>query len=282
MLTLKQKAAIIEQIKKGKSVTVCPKEFSVSKEKAKQLFLKYKSQEGSSFNASSGWFQKWKRRFGIRLITISGEKLAADPGPIEPLKKKLEDKIAALQLTTQQIYNVDETALFWKLLPKKTYVSFNEKSAFGGKIPKQRVTLLLGSNATGTHKLVPMIIGKSKNPRCLKNFEMPIEYKSSMNAWMTKYIFKEWFFKSFVVQVKKHCEEQNLPLKALLIIDNAPCHPSAEELRYLNGDICTMFLPPNVTALVQPLDQNGIRITKLHYKSNLLSLVIALPTKMKI
>ncbi|XP_055844938.1 tigger transposable element-derived protein 2-like [Episyrphus balteatus] len=36
-----------------------------------------------------------------------------------------------------------------------------------------------------------------------------------------------------------------------------------------------MFLPPNVTALVQPMDQNGIRITKLHYKSNLLSLVIA-------
>ena len=31
MLTLKQKAAIIEQIKKGKRVTVCPKEFSVSK-----------------------------------------------------------------------------------------------------------------------------------------------------------------------------------------------------------------------------------------------------------
>lgn len=36
-----------------------------------------------------------------------------------------------------------------------------------------------------------------------------------------------------------------------------------------------MFLPPNVTALIQPMDQNIIRLTKLYYRTSLLSSVIA-------
>lgn len=36
-----------------------------------------------------------------------------------------------------------------------------------------------------------------------------------------------------------------------------------------------MYLPPNVTALIQPMDQNIIRLTKLHYRSSLLSTIVA-------
>ncbi|XP_037816158.1 jerky protein homolog-like [Lucilia sericata] len=36
-----------------------------------------------------------------------------------------------------------------------------------------------------------------------------------------------------------------------------------------------MFMPPNVTALIQPMDQNAIRITKLHYRNSLLATIIA-------
>lgn len=34
-------------------------------------------------------------------------------------------------------------------------------------------------------------------------------------------------------------------------------------------------MPPNVTSLIQPMDQNVIRLTKLHYKNSLAAMVIA-------
>lgn len=36
-------------------------------------------------------------------------------------------------------------------------------------------------------------------------------------------------------------------------MDNCPAHPGEEEL--VSGDIKTIFLPPNVTPLLQPMDQ---------------------------
>jgi hypothetical protein len=61
-----------------------------------------------------------------------------------------------------------------------------------------------------------------------------------------------------------------LPQKALLLVDNASSHGSEEELVSNDGNVMTMFLPPNCTALIQPMDQNIIRLTKLFYRKSLL------------
>lgn len=66
-----------------------------------------------------------------------------------------------------------------------------------------------------------------------------------------------------------------MPVKALLLLDNAPSHPDEKELRSDDGSIVAMYMPPNVTALIQPMDQNPIRITKLYYRNSLLSTVFA-------
>ena len=71
-------------------------------------------------------------------------------------------------LTTEQIYNADETGLQWKCLPDRTLVSCCEKSAAGFKKSKERSTVLGCTNATGTHKLKPVMIGKFAKPRCFK------------------------------------------------------------------------------------------------------------------
>lgn len=70
-------------------------------------------------------------------------------------------------------------------------------------------------------------------------------------------------------------KSQNLPVKALLLLDNAPSHPLETELRTRDGSITTMFMPPNVTPLIQPMDQNAIRITKLYYRKYLLSTILS-------
>ena len=172
----------------------------ILKEKAKYFHEKYYARH-STFSASSGWLQKFKKRFGIRFIKITGEKLSSQPQLVSPFLRKLEEKIKDLKLDYNQIYNADETGLYWKLLPGKTYVSREEKTAPGRKTAKERITFLACTNATGLHKLTPLVIGKAKNPRSFKKSYIPVHYKNSKSAWMTVRIFKEWFNEIFVPEV---------------------------------------------------------------------------------
>lgn len=57
--------------------------------------------------------------------------------------------------------------LFYKCLPNNT-LAFKNESCHGGKNSKERITVLLAANATGTEKLKPLVIGKSQKPRCFK------------------------------------------------------------------------------------------------------------------
>lgn len=144
-------------------------------------------------------------------------------------------------LPAEQIYNTDKTGLLWKCLSDRTLVSCCEKSAPGFKKSKDRFTFVSCTNATGTHKLKPVMIGKFAKPHCLKNVEI---YKSQRNAWMNSEIFAEWFKKDFFPSVKCHQCAQNIRSpEALLLMDNCSAHP--EELKTRNGSVTCMFLPPS-------------------------------------
>ncbi|XP_003372738.1 hypothetical protein Tsp_11725 [Trichinella spiralis] len=54
----------------------------------------------------------------------------------------------------------------------------------------------------------------------------------------------------------------------LLIIDNAPCHSCCELLDRKNGLFKVLFLPPNASSLVQPIDH------KLLFKEKLLRRIV--------
>ncbi|KAG8174708.1 hypothetical protein JTE90_025051 [Oedothorax gibbosus] len=76
-----------------------------------------------------------------------------------------------------------------------------------------------------------MLIGKSAKPRAFKNINiklLPVHYRSSKSAWMNQQLFKDWFHSEFVPAVKKHPKSQKLPMKAVLVLDNATSHPSEE------------------------------------------------------
>jgi hypothetical protein len=165
----------------------------ILKEKAKYFHQKLQENQ-HTFAASSGWMQKFKKRFGIRFLSISGEKLSSQPELVSPFLQKLSSKIKVLGLDDNQLYNADETGLYWKLLSGKTFVSNAEKTAPGRKTAKERVTFLACTNATGLHKLTPLVIGKAKKPRSFNNFQLPVHYRNSKSA----FIFKEWFHEMFV------------------------------------------------------------------------------------
>ena len=62
---------------------------------------------------------------------------------------------------------------------------------------------------------------------------------------------------------------KNLPVKALLFMDNVPSHPSIQLLQSQDGNIKCLFLPPN-TSLIQPMDQGVLESTKRRYRKELL------------
>lgn len=227
------------------------------------------------FVASHGWLERFKSRHGIRLMTVTGEKLSNDTSCIEPFKLRFLQKVKDLDLCPSQVYNADESGLFWRVIPSKTFVSYDEKSVPGRKVSKERVTILPCANAAGTHTLKMVVVGKSKKPRAFKNIDLPVHYYGQKSAWMTKELFKKWFDECFVPEVRKWLKDHNLPRKALLLLDNAPGHPSEGELTTKDKCITAMFLPPNCTALIQPMDQHIIQFVKQDYKKNLLLTAIS-------
>ena len=84
---------------------------------------------------------------------------------------------------------------------------------------------------------------------------LPVHYYKQANAWMDANVFQSWFHNKFVLYVKKHCKDNNVEYKVLLLMDNAPAHPSEEALKSRDGKVVTMFLPPNTTSAIQPMDQ---------------------------
>ena len=87
-------------------------------------------------------------------------------------------------------------------------------------------------------------------------------------------IFGEWFHKKFVPCVKHFCEANNIEYKILLLLHNAPSHPSTETLTSADGKVTTCFLLPNCTSVLQPMDQGILEAFKRCYKKQLLRHVI--------
>lgn len=252
----------------------------ILKQKAQYFYTEITKK--NDFRASHGWFENFKKRHGIRFMKMCGEKVSADRSEIDAFIEMLDNKITELGLVPEQLYNADETGLNWRQLPAETFVSGEEKKVSGRKLQKERLTLMVCANASGTHALKLLVVGKSKYPRAFKNVKvesLPVTYKSQSRAWVTKEIFHDWYTNSFVPQVKAELKKNKLPMKALLLLDNAPGHPDADELKIKTADgyIEAMYLPKNTTALIQPMDQNVIKTLKAHYKKRILMDVVSQP-----
>ncbi|XP_057667237.1 tigger transposable element-derived protein 1-like [Diorhabda carinulata] len=99
---------------------------------------------------------------------------------------------------------------------------------------------------------------------------MPIIYTSQKSAWMDSTIFVEWFTETFISSVKAHQSKNGKRKKTLLPLDNDPTHSSCDILNEKDEFIKVMFLPPNVTSLLQPMDQGVIETFKRYYRKELL------------
>ena len=160
------------------------------------------------------------------------------------------------------IYNGDETALFYKSLPHRTYCFDSDKPAGSAK-HKDRLTLLIITNMDGSDHRKLSVIGKSKTPRCLQKKykmqvkDMSVDWYASKNAWMTGEIHHQ-------IMTKLNNEMRLSNRHILYVCDNASSHQVREY-----SHIKFLMLPPNATSIMQPLDQGIILSAKRRYKKKL-------------
>lgn len=240
-------------------------------EKAIFFNEKLNGENTNAFQASSGWLRNFKLRHGIREIGLHGEKLSASTEAATKFVKEFIEFVESEKYEEEFIYNADETGLFWRSLPRKSLASGFEKSASATKLNKERITILNCANATGNHRIPLFVIGQSKKPRSFKNWKnLPVIYTSQRKAWMTSEVFIDWYDHTFIPKVKTHQEDMKKEGRVLLLLDNAPSHPCADTLERENGKFRVKFLPPNVTSLIQPMDQSVIETFKRIYRKQML------------
>ena len=136
------------------------------------------------FKGSQGWLEKWKKRFAMKQLKICGESGNVQGVIVDSWKEQLPELVQGY--SEQDIWNMDETGLFWRALPDRGFAK-KSQSCKGGKKCKQRVTIALFVTASG-HKEKPVFIWNSENPRCLCGFDKsssPVTYYSQKNAWMS-------------------------------------------------------------------------------------------------
>ena len=220
-----------------------------------------------NFSAGESWIRRFKLRNNIAWKKAHGEKQSADiQAANDWILEKLPDLIK--NYSEDNVYNADETGLYWRGLPDRGYfaTSNNNNQPSGAKVPKERITALVCANMSGTEKLPILAIGKFNKPRCFPRDQsrLPVIYRHSKNSWMTGYIFTQWL----------QNWDRSLRAKGrkiLLILDNCTAHPPNVELT----NIEMVFLPPNTTSLIQPMDQGIIKNLKGHYRAKLSSRLIS-------
>ena len=212
------------------------------------------------FKGSVGWVDNFKKRHNLKNYNVHEEEASAPLQNLEVMCKNLRETLK--NYSPEDIFNCDETGLFWKMQPNHT---ISNGPVTGTKQSKNRVTILLTCNATGTEKMCPLFIHKYENPRALKNINkntLPVNYYWNSKSWMQVSIWNEYLKK---LDFQMRLQGRNI----ILLVDNAPTHSQYETTNLTNIKI--EFLPPNTTAHLQPCDQGIINSFKV---SNIVLLFI--------
>ena len=154
--------------------------------KAEEFAKKLKDED---FVCSSGWIDRFKSRHNITFGKVSGEASSVNTETTQEWITTVWPNVRE-GYADCDIFNADETGIFYRLTPDKT-LKFKGEKCVGGKLSKERITVLVCANADGTEKRKLFVIGKSKNPRCFKHVKnLPVNYSANKKSWMTSELFE--------------------------------------------------------------------------------------------
>lgn len=123
------------------------RQVNVSGPLLKEKALKFASDLSlSDFKASNGWQNSFLKRNNIVLKVQSGERASVDNTVVDNWRKKIGEICEGY--SPSDIFNMDETGLFYREGTKTTFFKKGETCA-GGKRSKERITVGLCASMTG-------------------------------------------------------------------------------------------------------------------------------------
>ncbi|CAI5963338.1 unnamed protein product [Closterium sp. NIES-64] len=224
-----------------------------------------------TFRCSIGWVRRALRRQGVRCRAAQGEAASADMAAVRHAREKLPQLLTHLGVTPRDTFNIDETALWLSVLPRRTY---SNGRIPGRKLSKERLTVAFLVNADGSHVFRPVVISKAKRPHDFRpdyDPESLCYWRHNAKGWMTS-----------PLNAAMYAENR----KILVLLDNASSHMLRSQLAWSEivcgmrttcmSNVRLVFLPPNTTAFTQPLDQGIIATVKARYRQHWLRAFTAL------
>lgn len=256
-------AALVKFITQARAMPVkIPINTTLLRTQARTIALRLRIPEFKE--RSGGWVSRFKRRNKVLFKKMSGESADVPDDTVQAWRSRVLPGLLK-EYSLKDVYNADEFGLFFNLLPDRT-MCLEGEDPHGNKQSKARLTVLLGCNADGTDKLTPLVIGKSKKPRCFANIRtLPCDYADQVNAWMTTDECTRWLNK---LNNKMRIQKR----KIILLFDNCPAHPPHVDL----SNVKVAYLPKNTTSVLQPMDQGIIRNVKHYYRTRLVQRLCAL------
>ena len=170
-----------------------------------------------TFCYSKGWIACFKIRNEIKAFRAQGEAASACVEGVATGRQEIRTVLEGVD--PDDIYNIDETSLYYKFRPS---VTLSTKPVQGEKKSKERA---LCCNATGTDKIRPLFIGKAARPRCFgRDFDpgMYVTYRHNKKAWMNSILWDD-------LLTHLNARVRNQKKTYVILCDNASSNKSAKE-----------------------------------------------------
>ena len=242
-----------------------------AKKKAEELEL-------DDFKGSNGWACNFVRRHGLKMRRRCGEGGDANEASAELARHAIPRVLMELGARPQEVLNCDETGIIFGAHPERTLAPTSVK---GTKRDMDRLTLLLCCNVTGDERLKPLMCGKMQFQRAWRARrdrqawcpDQYVRWEKTPKAWMNKELFNRW-----LTEIRADFKASGK--RIFLIMDNCSSHRVLQlEDTHMNvsmmhdihviqiDNMWCIMLPPNATALIQPLDQGIIALVKARYRA---------------
>ncbi|KAI5116181.1 hypothetical protein M0805_002680 [Coniferiporia weirii] len=210
--------------------------------------------EDQRLSLSNGWVDSFKQRYMLGQIKFFGEAASVSLEGVATAQVRMQELLSGYD--RHDIYNMDETGLYYRMPPDRALA---HKQLSGAKGDKTRITLAFTANTDGSDIRKPLFIGHARKPRCFNKKEgtrLGFYYFWNKSAWMRGSIFQ-----IFLDDFDRDMRTQGR--NVVLTVDNAPSH-IFDESKLTNVKV--VFFSPNMTSHIQPMDAGIIRTFKAHYR----------------
>ncbi|MGH7240476.1 MAG: hypothetical protein ACREHG_10510, partial [Candidatus Saccharimonadales bacterium] len=251
------------------------------KEEAIRLY-RTQGEQSRQFNASYHWAQQWMKRQGLSMRLRTTTKDVHTPALESAAEDfRVNNKHIWSKYKDIKIWNMDETAVYLDAPGNRTIdlIGAPTVEIATTKHEKDRVTVVLCVSNDGEKK-APLVILRSKDESKLNtvkhtqvtydNGQSTMEMYAAYNqkAYMNSKLMCEWMKHVF----KPPAPPNTIPVsidgyETVLLLDNVKSHITLSVLEcFRENKVYALFLPPNCTPLVQPLDHSLNAVFKRFYE----------------